>query len=229
MIAASSLLAVLLTWGSQHFDWIALRANGWQRVGLLAGLMAASALLYFGALWAAGLAAGTAAALARTRIIAGLGAANSQGIMSWSYDDTPTALQYFAALVQSDEHLPLMEAAISIAQDAVPDLDLQAASAELDRLQVRLVQRLAGETDPLQCLRGLNQFFYGELGFGGNLNDYYDPANSYIHHVLQTRRGIPISVALIWLELAAAIDLPAQGVSFPAISWSRCACPRGRW
>ena len=55
VIAASSLLAVLLTWGSQHFDWIALRANGWQRVGLLAGLMAASALLYFGALWAAGL------------------------------------------------------------------------------------------------------------------------------------------------------------------------------
>ena len=55
VVAASSLLAVLLTWGSQHFDWIALRANGWQRVGLLAALMAASVLLYFGALWAAGL------------------------------------------------------------------------------------------------------------------------------------------------------------------------------
>lgn len=148
--------------------------------------------------------------------------------MSWSYDDTPTALQYFAALVQSDEHLPLMEAAISIAQDAVPDLDLQAASAELDRLQVRLVQRLAGETDPLQCLRGLNQFFYGELGFGGNLNDYYDPANSYIHHVLQTRRGIPISVALIWLELAAAIDLPAQGVSFPGHFLVKMRLPQGQ-
>lgn len=148
--------------------------------------------------------------------------------MSWSYDDTPTALQYFAALVQSDEHLPLMEAAISIAQDAVPDLDLQAASAELDRLQVRLVQRLAGETDPLQCLRGLNQFFYGELGFGGNLNDYYAPANSYIHHVLQTRRGIPISVALIWLELAAAIDLPAQGVSFPGHFLVKMRLPQGQ-
>lgn len=148
--------------------------------------------------------------------------------MSWSYEDTPTALQYFAALVQSDENLPLMEAAISIAQDAVPDLDLQAASAELDRLQVRLVQRLAGETDPLQCLRVLNQFFYGELGFGGNLNDYYDPANSYIHHVLQTRRGIPISVALIWLELAAAIDLPAQGVSFPGHFLVKMRLPQGQ-
>ena len=55
VVAASSLLAVLLTWGRQHFDWIALRAHGWQRVGLLAALMAASVLLYFGALWAAGL------------------------------------------------------------------------------------------------------------------------------------------------------------------------------
>lgn len=148
--------------------------------------------------------------------------------MSWSYEDTPTALQYFAALVQSDDHLPLMEAAISIAQDAVPDLDLQAASAELDRLQVRLLQRLAGETDSLQRLRVLNQFFYGELGFGGNLNDYYDPANSYIHHVLQTRRGIPISVALIWLELAAAIDLPAQGVSFPGHFLVKLRLPQGQ-
>jgi putative peptidoglycan lipid II flippase len=55
VIAASSLLAVLLTWGSQHFDWIALRADGWHRAGLLAALMVAAALLYFGALWAAGL------------------------------------------------------------------------------------------------------------------------------------------------------------------------------
>ena len=137
--------------------------------------------------------------------------------MSWSYEDTPTALQYFAALVQSDDHLPLMEAAISIAQDAVPDLDLQAASAELDRLLVRLVQRLAGETDPLQCLRGLNQFFYGELGFGGNLNDYYDPANSYIHHVLQTRRGMtPASVS--------RTDLSSSVASRSTEWWARPIC-----
>ncbi len=148
--------------------------------------------------------------------------------MSWSYDHKPTALQYFAALVQTDEGLPLMEAAISIAQDAMPDLDLQAANAELDRLQVRLTQRLAGEADPLQCLRVLNQFFYGELGFSGNLNDYYDPANSYIHHVLQTRRGIPVSIALVWLELAAGIGLPAQGVGFPGHFLVKLRLPQGQ-
>ncbi|QXZ10229.1 transglutaminase-like domain-containing protein [Comamonas sp. Y33R10-2] len=135
--------------------------------------------------------------------------------MNWTIDEHPTAFKYFGSLVQSDESFALMEAAISIAQDAEPDLDLQAVQAELDRLQVRLVQRLAGEDDDLRKLSVLNQFFYGELGFAGNLNNYYDPANSYIHHVLQTRRGIPISVALIWLELARSIDLPVEGIGFP--------------
>ncbi|WP_027016712.1 SirB1 family protein [Comamonas composti] len=148
--------------------------------------------------------------------------------MNWSYQDSPSSLQYFASLVQSDESLPLMEAAISIAQDAVPDLDLQSIIAELDRLQVRLGQRLAGETDTLQILHVLNRFFYGELGFAVNRNDYYDPANSYIHHVLQTRRGIPISVAVIWLELALGLGLQAQGVSFPGHFLVKLRLPQGQ-
>ena len=55
MVAASALLAVLLAWGSHYFDWVALRAHSGQRVLLLLGLMAAAAVVYFGALWAAGL------------------------------------------------------------------------------------------------------------------------------------------------------------------------------
>jgi len=55
VIAASALLAVLLVWGAQHFDWVEMRGKSWQRIGLLAALMVAAAVLYFGALWAAGL------------------------------------------------------------------------------------------------------------------------------------------------------------------------------
>ena len=55
MVAASALLAVLLAWGSHYFDWVALRARSGQRVLLLLGLMVAAAVVYFGALWAAGL------------------------------------------------------------------------------------------------------------------------------------------------------------------------------
>ena len=148
--------------------------------------------------------------------------------MSWTIDEHPTALQYFASLVQSDENFALTEAAISIAQDADPGLDLQAVMAELDRLQVRLKQRLSGETDPLRQLSALNKFFYGELGFAGNLNNYYDPGNSYIHHVLNTRRGIPISVALIWLELASSLGLVVEGISFPGHFMVKALLPQGQ-
>lgn len=148
--------------------------------------------------------------------------------MTWTLDEHPTALKYFASLVQSDEVFALLEAAISIAQDARPDLDLQAVMADVDRLQMRLEQRLAGEHDPLQRLSLLNRFFYGELGFAGNLNNYYDPANSYLDHVLQTRRGIPISVAVLWLELAAGIGLPVHGVSFPGHFLVKVVLPQGQ-
>ena len=67
----------------------------------------------------------------------------------------------------------------------------------------------------LQKLRFLNRFFFQDLGFAGNVNDYYDRRNSYVHEVLATRRGIPITLALIYMELAAHIGLNARGVSFP--------------
>ena len=53
------------------------------------------------------------------------------------------------------------------------------------------------------------------MGFAGNVNDYYDPQNSYLHNVLKTRRGIPISLSLIYIELAKQIGLKARGVAFP--------------
>ena len=128
---------------------------------------------------------------------------------------TPTPLAYFAALVQSDEQLPLLEAAASLAQDEYPDLDVQQVLADVDRLGVRLKRRVAPSAGPMERLQALNQLFFGDLGFAGNVNDYYNPDNSYLHVVLNTRRGIPISLAVLWLELAHSLGLPAEGVSFP--------------
>ncbi|PQA82662.1 transglutaminase [Limnohabitans sp. TS-CS-82] len=129
--------------------------------------------------------------------------------------EVPTALEYFESLVQSDAHFPLLEAATSLAQDEYPELDIQEVLDHVDQLGGRLKQRLPSDAGALQKLRLLNQFFFDELGFGGNLNDYYDPDNSFLHVVLRTRRGIPISLAVLWLELAAGLGLEAQGVSFP--------------
>ena len=127
----------------------------------------------------------------------------------------PTPLTYFASLVQSDEHLPLLEAAASLAQDEEPALDVQQVLDDVARLLKRVTARLPDEDDDLTRLGILTQVFCTDLGVGVNVNDYYAPENSYLNEVLRTRRGIPISLAVIWLELAQALDLQAQGVSFP--------------
>jgi len=128
---------------------------------------------------------------------------------------TTRILEYFTSLVAEDESFPLTEAALALAQDAYPDLDVQGVLAEIDALMVRLKRRLTSDADVVQKLQMLNQFFYRELGFAGNLNDYYDPDNSYLNIVLSKRRGIPISLAVLYLEMAQQIGLAARGVSFP--------------
>jgi regulator of sirC expression with transglutaminase-like and TPR domain len=127
----------------------------------------------------------------------------------------PTPLTYFASLVQSDEHFPLLEAAASLAQDEEPSLDVQHVLDDVERLLRRVQARLPEEADDLTQLAVLTKVFYQDLGFGANANDYYAPENSYLNEVLRTRRGIPISLAVLWLELAQAMGLHAQGISFP--------------
>lgn len=82
-------------------------------------------------------------------------------------------LDYFSTLVAEDESLPLTEAALSLAQDAYPDLDLQGTLAEIDELVVRLQRRMPDDADIRQKVGILNRFFFRELGFASNLNDYY--------------------------------------------------------
>ena len=127
----------------------------------------------------------------------------------------PTPLEYFGTLVHSDAQFPLLEAAISLGQDEYPRLDVQQVLAEIDALQDRLRRRLPADAPAVHKLRILNLFFFQDLHFGGNLNHYYDPDNSYLHRVLERRRGIPVSLAVLWLELAQGLGLQAHGVGFP--------------
>ncbi len=129
--------------------------------------------------------------------------------------EAPSALQYFASLVAEDQGFALLEAAVSVAQDEYPGLDAQGVLAQVDALAERLRRRVPADAVALQKLRYLNRYFFQDLGFAGNVNNYYDPRNSYLHEVLSMRRGIPITLALLYIELATQIGLKASGVSFP--------------
>lgn len=127
----------------------------------------------------------------------------------------PSALDHFQCLVGHDAGFPLLETAASLALDAAPQLDLQSVLYEVDALAARVRQHIPWGASAMQRTFMLNEFFYEKLGFAANANDFANPANSYVHHVLNTRRGIPISLAVLWLELAWGLGLKADGVSFP--------------
>ena len=141
--------------------------------------------------------------------------------------DVPSALDYFAALVAEDAGFPVLEAAVAIAQDDDPGLDVQGVLARVDELALRLKSRIAADAVPLERLRLLNRYFFQELGFAGNVNHYYDRRNSLLPAVLESRRGIPITLAVLYVEMATQVGLKAQGVSFPGHFLVKVLMPRG--
>jgi regulator of sirC expression with transglutaminase-like and TPR domain len=132
--------------------------------------------------------------------------------------DPVTPLDYFATLVSppdDGEDIPLTEAALAIAQITDPRLDLATAQSDLDRFAATLKARLPADAGQVHKLRLLNRYFFHELGFAGNANDYYDPANSFLPRVIERRRGIPISLAVLLMEIGHQVGLPLRGVAFP--------------
>ena len=136
-------------------------------------------------------------------------------------------LDYFTSLVAEDEHFPLTEAAIAVAQHAYPDLDVQGVLDQIDQLANKLKSRITADTPPIQRLQILKHFFYTELGFGPNPNDFYAPENSYLHQIIENRRGIPISLAILMMEFGQQIELNIRGVSFPNHFMMRISLQQG--
>lgn len=109
----------------------------------------------------------------------------------------------------------MLEAATSLAQDAEPTLDVQSVLLQVDMLLERVRRQIPSRASAVERAMTLNTFFYETLGFGPNANDFADPGNSFMHQVLHTRRGIPISLAVLWMELAHGLGLKVDGISFP--------------
>lgn len=136
-------------------------------------------------------------------------------------------LDYWRTLVQSDESLPLFEAALSIAQDAYPDLPMAELLARVDGFALTLRRRTDALARPLARVEALGEYFADQLGFRGNANDYYDPDNSYLNRVIERRLGIPISLSVLYIELSEQVGLPVSGVGFPGHFLVRHDLPEG--
>jgi regulator of sirC expression with transglutaminase-like and TPR domain len=122
----------------------------------------------------------------------------------------------FAAMLDGDdEDIDLMRAALCIAAVHNPQIDPEDSYRRLDEL----AEQARAEVDTQQSLeeiaRNLCHLLYRQMGFSGDSKDYYNPDNSYINRVLETRRGIPISLALIYIEVGKALGLKINGIGFP--------------
>jgi len=125
-------------------------------------------------------------------------------------------LERFAEMLsREDARIELASACLQIAEDAYPGLDVDGYVGEIERLAKRLRARLAPDTAVEDRVIALNEFLFDDLGFSGNVDDYYDPRNSYLNEVLDRRTGIPITLAVLYMEIGRRIDLPLEGVSFP--------------
>ena len=113
------------------------------------------------------------------------------------------------------EPIDLFQSALLVAALDNPDLDLAGAKHDLDRLADEVAKGVPEGADDAAKLAALDRVLFKELGFHGSRGDYYNRANSYVNEVLDDREGIPITLALVYMELAKRLGVSIDGVGLP--------------
>jgi regulator of sirC expression with transglutaminase-like and TPR domain len=119
------------------------------------------------------------------------------------------------ALAESTDARSLAEAALWIAAEAHPGLDVQQWLRQLDALGYRAAERVTTDMDVDRAATIVARFLFEEEGFRGNAEDYHDPRNSFLDDVLDRRLGIPITLSVVYLAVAARAGLEGAGVGLP--------------
>jgi len=126
------------------------------------------------------------------------------------------AQQAFAQVArQPDDDIDLAAAALAVSGLFQQSLATSETLASLERLATEASTRVGPQADLFDKVRALNHFLFEEVGFAGNQDDFYDPRNSFLDQVLSRRLGIPITLSMLYIEVAARLGLPAYGVGFP--------------
>src|SRR5262245_45401379 len=131
---------------------------------------------------------------------------------------TPTmkARDRFAELVsRDDEQINPAEAALLIAAEEYPRIDVASYLDRLDQFGDLVREQSHYAQTPREIITSLNTALFERLGFHGNRESYYDPRNSYLNEVIDRRTGIPITLTVVYIEVARRIGFPIKGVGMP--------------
>ena len=130
----------------------------------------------------------------------------------------------FGRLVEGpDASVDLAEASLLIASGEYPDLDVSRYLARLDEMGRAVRDRLARGAGG--GIESLNAYLFGEVGFRGNVEDYYDPRNSFLNDVMDRHVGIPITLSTVYIEVARRAGLVVSGVGLPGHFLVRAEAP----
>ena len=111
--------------------------------------------------------------------------------------------------------MDLARTALIVAAESDPNVDVDGVLHTLDSWADELRRRLDPDWNNLQKLARLRAYLFEELGFAGERRDYYNPNNSLLHQVMKSRRGIPLTLAIVFMELGWRLGIPFEGVGFP--------------
>lgn len=138
--------------------------------------------------------------------------------------------EFRQAVHRVETEIDLGRAALTIAAADYPNLDIDAYLSRIDGLASAAEARLGGDADVYRSIAALNYVFFKEHGFRGNREQYFDPKNSFLNEVLDRKTGIPISLSVLYIEVARRIGLSLQGIGFPGHFWlSISATTRKSW
>ncbi len=118
-------------------------------------------------------------------------------------------------IAKGDNEIDLAKAALLIAKSEYNQLDISYYLSKLDEMASVVYKRLDRNASVAHVIGEMNHFLFDEQGFAGNNIDFHDPRNSFLNDVLERRKGVPISLSLIYMEIGQRLGLPFDGVMFP--------------
>lgn len=128
---------------------------------------------------------------------------------------SPAGQRFYQEVQKADGRINLAAAALYIAQEDYWDMDPKHYLEALDAMAADVRSRLPKNRYPLKIIQVINNYLFGELKFSGDTSNYYDPENSFLNCVIDRRLGLPITLSLVYLEIAHRIRFPMVGVGMP--------------
>ena len=114
-----------------------------------------------------------------------------------------------------DYEIDVARAALLLSASEYPDISIDQELFTFQRIAGSISSKLLDDDDPLYCMNTISEALFDEGGFRGNDDDYYDPRNSYLSQVLERRVGIPITLAVVYMEVGRRLKVPLVGIGMP--------------